>query len=108
MIKANFESKGGRIFKGTISGHANFADANDIVCASVSSVSFAILNGIENVIGLTFGYEVRDGFLTFVMPDDMQPQQADRVGDLLDTFYLYLIELEKDYQDNIKVSKTEV
>ena len=108
MIKVELKTKDGNIVKGTISGHAGFAETNDIVCASVSSVAFAILNGIENVIGVPFGYETDDGYLYFTMPDDLEPSQADRVSDLLDTLELYLLELENQYRDNIKVFKTEV
>ncbi|MBQ6998802.1 MAG: ribosomal-processing cysteine protease Prp [Clostridia bacterium] len=108
MIKVEIETKGGRIVKGIISGHAEFAESNDIVCASVSAVSFAILNGIENVLGIPFGYETADGYLYFTMPDDLEPHLADRVSDLLNTLYLYLLELEKQYGKNIRVSKTEV
>ncbi len=108
MIKVELKTKGGRIVSGTVRGHAEFAEANDIVCAAVSAVAFAILNGIENVLCQPFGYEAEDGYLHFVMPEDMQPRQADRVSDLLDTLYLYLIELESQYKENIKVSKTEV
>lgn len=108
MIKVELKTKSGRIVSGVISGHAEFAEANDIVCASVSAVSFAILNGIENVLNIPFGYETKDGYLYFTMPDDLQPHQAEKVSNLLDTLYLYLIELENQYQENIKVSKTEV
>lgn len=108
MITADFQTKGGRIFKGTVSGHAGYAETNDIVCASVSAVSFAVLNGIEKILGVSFGYEIDDGYLFFVMPDDLQPELLGRVSDLLDTLYLYLAELQKDYKENIKVSKTEV
>ncbi len=108
MINVKIETKGGRIVSGTISGHAEFAESNDIVCASVSAVAFAVLNGIENVLDVPFGYETGDGYLYFTMPDDLDPQVASRVDDLLNTLYLYLIELEKQYEENIKVSKTEV
>lgn len=108
MITADFKTKGGRIFKGIISGHAEFADSNDIVCASVSAVSFAVLNAVENIVGVSFGYETDNGYLLFVMPSDLQPNEQARVDDLLSTLYLYLTELEKDYKENIKVSKTEV
>lgn len=108
MIKVELKTKSGRIVSGTISGHAEFAESNDIVCASVSAVSFAILNGIENVLNVPFGYETRDGYLYFTMPDDLDPLKADRVSDMLETLYLYLIELENQYKENIKVTKTEV
>ena len=108
MIKVNLKSKGGSIIAGEISGHAEFAEENDIVCASVSAVSFAVFNGIENVVGIDFGYEVRDGFLYFTIPDDLDAPARCRVDDLLNTLYLYLVELERQYKENIKVSKTEV
>ena len=108
MIKVEFFTKDGKIKSATIEGHANFSDENDIVCASVSSVTFAILNGIENIIGVSFGYETKDGYLYFTMPDDLNPSDADKVDILLETLYLHLIELEKQYQENIIVSKTEV
>ena len=108
MIKVDFKTKGGKIVQGTIKGHAQYAESDDIVCASVSSVAFAILNGIENVVGVSFGYETNDGYLYFTMPDDLKPLQAERVNDFLETLYLHLKELENQYKENIKVSKTEV
>lgn len=108
MIKVELKTKSGSIVSGTISGHAEFAESNDIVCASVSAVSFAILNGIENVLNIPFGYETKDGYLYFTMPDDLNPLDAGRVSDMLETLYLYLIELENQYKENIKVTKTEV
>ena len=108
MIRVIIETKNGSIVKGEIKGHAAYSESNDIVCASVSAVAFTVLNGIENVAGISFGYEQKDGYLLFVMPDDMDPEQRKRADDLLNSFYLYLLELEKQYKENIKVSKTEV
>ena len=108
MIKVNFDSKDGSIIAGEISGHAGYAEENDIVCASVSAVAFAVFNGIENVVGVDFDGDVRDGFLSFTIPDDLDTPTRYRVDDLLDTLYLYLVELERQYKENIKVSKTEV
>ncbi len=108
MISVELKTKSGRIISGTISGHAEYSEENDIVCASVSAVSFAVLNGIENVLHIPFGYETKDGFLYFTMPEDLTPQQADRVDDFLTTLYLYLVELENQYDENIRVTKTEV
>jgi len=108
MIKVDIKTKNGSIVRGEFSGHAMFSDTNDIVCASVSSVVFATLNGIENIIGISFVYEVKDGYLLFIMPDNIEPNKKQRVDDLLNTLYLYLVELEKQYEVNIKVVKTEV
>ena len=32
-----------------ISGHANYSDSNDIVCASVSSIMYTTVNAILNI-----------------------------------------------------------
>ena len=33
----------------TISGHANYSETNDIVCASVSSIMYTTVNAILNI-----------------------------------------------------------
>ena len=43
-------------------GHSGYGEyGSDIVCAAISSVSYATLNGIEKVLNIPFGYEKNDG-----------------------------------------------
>ena len=68
-----FRDKSGNIVKFVCEGHTDYAEeGHDIVCASVSSVAFAVLNGIEKVLHIDFGYETGDGYLFFVLPEDVE------------------------------------
>ena len=67
-----FRDKHGNIAKFECEGHSGYAETgSDIVCASVTSVIYAAMNGIENVLGISFGYEQGDGYILCVMPEDL-------------------------------------
>ena len=85
-----------------------FSDENDIVCAAVSAVTHLVLNGIENVVGVSFGYETEDGYLYFVLPEDVSLADREKLNVLLDSMFLFLINLEKQYSDNITIIESEV
>lgn len=104
-----FRDRDANIVKGVMSGHTDYADmGSDIVCASVSSVVFMALNGIENVLNTQFGYETGDGFLEFVLPADSDENKVKEINILLDSMYLFLKELESQYPDNVKITELEV
>ena len=108
MIKAEFFTKKGSIVKFVLDGHAGYSDGDDIVCASVSSVAWATLNGMEKVAEIKFGYETGEGYIYFVLPEDINENEKVSADLLLDTLYLYLKELEDQYPDYIKLTKLEV
>ena len=108
MIKAEFFTKKGSIVKFVLDGHAGYSDGDDIVCASVSSVAFAVLNGIENVLHIDFGYETGDGYLFFVLPEDVEETDRKHINILLDSMYLFFKETESQYPDNVQISELEV
>lgn len=108
MIRVDIFTTNSNITKIEMNGHAEFSDGDDIVCASASSVAFACLNGIEKVINVKFGYETGDGYLLFVLPDDLDRQTQDKVNILTETFALYIKELEAQYPAHVKVTELEV
>jgi len=108
MIKVDIFRKNGSITKFEMNGHAHYSDGDDIVCASASSVAFACLNGIEKVINAQFGYETGDGYLLFVLPDDLDKPMQDKVNILTETFFLYIRELESQYPAHVSVTELEV
>ena len=108
MIKVDVFKNSGNIFKVEIDGHAGYSDGDDIVCAAVSSVSHAVLNGMEKLANITFGYEVRDGYLFFVLPDDLDSRQRESAKLLTETFLLFARNLEKQYPDCVKITELEV
>ena len=97
------------IVKFVCDGHTDYAESgSDIVCASVSSVAYAVLCGIEKVLKIDFGYEQGDGYLFFVLPDDIELKDRENINILLDTMYLFFCDLRDSYPDNIKISELEV
>ena len=108
MIKAEFYFKKSNIVKFVLDGHAGYSDGDDIVCASVSSVAWAVLNGLEKVADIKFGYETGEGYIYFVLPEDLNQNDEKNAGLLLDTMYLYLKELKDQYPDYISLTKLEV
>lgn len=104
-----YRDRHGNIVKFECDGHTGYAESgSDIVCASVSSVAYAVLNGIENVLKIDFGYEQGDGYLFFVLPDDIESTDRKHINILLDTMYLFLCDIREQYPNNIKISELEV
>ena len=108
MIKVDIFRKNNNIVKLEMDGHAEYCESDDIVCASASSVAFAIANGIENVTNVKFGYETGDGYLFIVLPDDLNKELQEKVNILTETFALFINELESQYPANVKVTELEV
>ena len=104
-----YRDNGGNIVKGIVSGHTGFGlEGSDIVCASVSSVLFMTLNGIEHVLGICFGYQTEEALLEFILPDDLDDNKRKEINILLDSMYLFLKELEGQYKSNIRITELEV
>ena len=104
-----FRDTSGNIVRIECSGHSGYADeGSDIVCASVTSVIYAALNGIENVLHIPFGYEAGDGYILAVLPDDLDDTQIKHTNILLESMYQFLIQLSQQYPDNVSVSELEV
>ena len=87
----------------TISGHANYSDGNDIVCASVSSIMYTTVNALlrldENSIKYT---DNKDKVIIEVL-------KHNDVIDMLITNMMSLFnQLELDYPKNVKIYKEEI
>jgi uncharacterized protein YsxB (DUF464 family) len=89
-------------------GHALYSEGDDIVCAAATSAMWMTVNGIENVANIPCGYETGDGHVYFVLPDDLKESELKNTDLLLESFFLYIKELESQYPDHIKVTELEV
>lgn len=92
----------GKITQFTVDGHSGYAESGaDIVCASVSSVVWLTINGIEkqNLARLT--YEERDGFVSCTISD-----KKDGGADiLLDSLAMFISELAAQYKEYLKFTQ---
>lgn len=100
--------KSGNIVKFVIDGHSEFSEGEDIVCSAISSVSFSTLNGIGKILKVPFGYEKDDGYLYFVLPDDLKKELREKVNILLDSMLLFFKDLEEQYGDWVNIIELEV
>ena len=104
-----FRDLSGNICKMELKGHTCYApEGSDIVCASISSAVFSALNGIENIVGVKFGYEQDDGYLLFVLPNEIESKKRQNINVLLESMLLFLKELQKQYPSNIQIAELEV
>lgn len=106
MIKAEFcfDEYTDRITKVSVSGHAFAAEyGSDVVCAAVSSLLIATINGLEEYVGLDTKANVENGKTGFIIPEE-DPTQAIQAQAIVHTFYLAMTGLEEEYPDNVEVT----
>lgn len=109
MVTIRVMRKNGEICGMELDGHAGYAkQGDDLVCAAVSSVAFAICNGMEKLAGVSFGYQMEDGYLYFVLPQELDDTAKAKTQLLLGTLYLFLQELAGQYSGNVRVVESEV
>jgi len=108
MINVKFKRVSGNLVSFKISGHAGFDEYNkDIVCSGVSVLTYAIINGITQVIKVNADFEVRDGFSTLSLKgqslDDIEKCQV-----LMETMLLGIKSMEIQYGKYITLKMEEV
>lgn len=97
------------IVKYTVSGHTGFGESGeDIICAAVSTITTAVLNGLADVVGIAVGCEVREAYLECVLPDELSDDMRRSADVLLNTMFLSLKDLEEQYGDYITITELEV
>lgn len=86
----------------TISGHANYSDKEDIVCASVSSIMYTTVNALLRVDRNSIDYK-DDGKVVTI-----EVNKNDDLTNILIVNMLSLFnELALKYKDNIKIEMEE-
>ncbi len=106
MTEILVKRKNGSIVGFEVSGHSGFAcEGEDIVCASISSVTWCTINGLLNVLGLDVGYEESDAYIKCTLPH-LDEEERERADILLESMIMFFDELQMKYPDF--VLKTEV
>lgn len=102
MIEFRLKKADQKMIGCTIHGHAGFArkDEYDLVCAAVSVLSLAIVNGIERHFGeAAVQYKCEEGFLDFNLL--MTPNAETDI--LMDTMVQGMKDIEKQYPGHLHV-----
>lgn len=95
-----FKTRSGLITGFELSGHSGAGKSgNDIICASVSSAAYMVVNTITDVMNINAQVKVDDGYMELTLTRST----ALIAQDLLKGFELHISSLAKDYPKNIKV-----
>ena len=99
MILAKLFSSGDKLVGFEISGHSGYAEeGSDIICASVSSCAYMVVNTVTDVYHIDADIELRDGFLNLLVP----VSRAGELQKLFSGFELHLKALAEDYKSFLK------
>jgi len=106
MTNITLKRENGYIVSFEAKGHSGYAcEGEDIVCASISSVVWTVINGLENVLGLKVSYKMEDGYVKCQIPS-LSESERKMADVLLESMSRFFDDLEKNYGKFI--SKTEV
>ncbi len=106
MTQVILKRKNNKIIAFEVSGHTGYAEEGaDIVCASVSSVVWTVVNALQNILGLGISYIEDDGYIKCTLPE-LSENEREKADILLEGMAQFFSELQKQYGDYI--SKTEV
>lgn len=106
MTNITLKRENGYIVSFEVKGHSGFApEGEDIVCASISSVVWTVINGLENVLGLGVSYKAEDGYVSCKLPP-LSENERKMADVLLESMSRFFDDLEENYGRFI--SKTEV
>lgn len=94
-----------KIERVTATGHANYSEGEDIVCASVSTLLQTALLGLLKVVNLDIEYEIDDGYLTFEIPQDLSYEEDQKVEVILQTLREGLLDIESGYKKFVKMEE---
>ena len=104
-----YRDRSGAIIKYIVRGHTGYGEAGaDIVCASVTTAALTALNGLTDVVGLSVGYEVRDGYLECILPVEADEKSRFGARVLLDSMLLTFRDLKEQYGNYISITESEV
>lgn len=114
MIEAHVvRDSGGRVKAFRITGHAGAGEyGNDIVCAAVSILAWATVNGLRQRLGLkpAVRADKRSGDLECRLPADVPSPLAERAQDLLETMVLALRDVagQQRYRKYVRIIEVTV
>lgn len=110
MVRAEFErAQSGEVLAFEVAGHADFAaHGSDVVCAAVSALTFATLNGLTEVVGLRPQVRVDDaaGVVACRLgADALHGEVGLRAQAILETLVLGLQETARSYPGYVEVKE---
>lgn len=96
------------IYEIKIRGHAGSAEyGQDLVCAAVSAISLGTVNAIEMVLRIALpAKQGKSGFLHVNVPDEYEPEMAEKVQLLLEGMIASLRAVEMSNGKYVRIQDT--
>ena len=79
----------------------------DLVCCAISALTQTGVNALVSVAGVQPGVEVRDGYLTCILPQGMDETTMDKAQIVLRTMMTGLTDIQKIYPSLIRIQQKE-
>ncbi|WDV44677.1 ribosomal-processing cysteine protease Prp [Clostridiaceae bacterium M8S5] len=111
MIKIEvFLNSLGDIRKYKASGHAGYDEiGKDIVCASISILSYTALNSLIEICGIDVKYNIDDdGFMEIKIPDDIDKDKRYKAKIVMDTLIIGIKSVIDSYPKYVTLKYREV
>lgn len=88
-----------------LKGHACYNPGNDVVCAGISALAFALVGTLKNIDGIAFTrLQYQDGVVVEIEPFADEETQA-VVDAVFTTVLIGLKQIQKQYPENIRVKE---
>lgn len=88
-----------------LKGHAGYNPGNDIVCAGISALAFALVGTLKNIEDISFiRLQYQDGVTVEIEPFANEAEQA-VIDAVFMTVLIGLKQIQKQYPENIQVKE---
>ncbi len=102
MINVTFVCFGNNFYEFHSEGHSGLSPGNDIVCAGVSALSYALLGTLLNIQNLQVEKEIKDGNMNIFVKSDTKAVHA-IANTVFTTIFIGLKQLQLTYPAHLKV-----
>lgn len=92
-----------------IEGHAGSGEYGwDIVCAAVSALTIATLNGLSHHVGLSLDLQLEEGYVHCKLPKKIDDRQIIQSQAILKTMDLAFENIVNEYKEYVKLKRAEI
>ena len=108
MINVTIVKSNNKIITIEATGHSGYAESgSDIVCASVSSLTQALINGLIEVVKITPKYTIDEEIphLSVTLPKDLDDEKSKYAQVLMNSTYLGILGVADGYPKFIKIKE---
>ena len=108
MINVTIVKSNNKIITIEATGHSGYSESgSDIVCASVSSLTQALINGLIEVVKINPKYVIDEDIphLSVTLPKDLRDEESKYAQVLMRSTYLALKDIASSYSKFIKIKE---